>query len=74
MSTIVSLSVHVRRVAARVERWRLDRARQDAQFVALSATNKSVTIVKAVSRGNVRHLRMQVRDGFARAVSRDAAS
>jgi hypothetical protein len=40
--------------------------RVSPQFVALSATNKSVTIVKADSRGIVRHLRMQVRDAFSR--------
>jgi hypothetical protein len=58
-------------------REQLDRVRPDAQAVALSATDKSVTIVEAVSRGNVRHLRMQVRDvfregRFRRAGHRDA--
>jgi hypothetical protein len=48
--------------------------RVSPQFVALSATNKSVTIVKADSRGIVRHLRMQVRAGFARLFRKARAS
>jgi len=58
----VSLSVDVRIHCPGADRGQLDRVRQNAQSVALSATDKSVSIVETVSRGNVRLSRVQVRD------------